>query len=343
MNLDFGVFDHLDRGGFGTQELYANRLRLVEAYDRAGFYAYHLAEHHATSLGMAPSPGIFLSAVAQRTKRLRFGPMVYVLPAHQPLRLVEEICMLDNLSGGRLELGIGRGFSPFELAYFGINHLESRSVYTEAFEVIMTGLKEEVLNFRGEHFRYTDVPIILKPVQRPHPPLWYGLTRPDAAAWAAKNGINALINGPAARTRPMADRFWSDYKGPTGAIKLGLTRHVHVADTDKEAEETARRAYDVWYRSNSELYRRFNTESFIFQPSLDAALKAGTAIVGSPETACHRIEEDMRESGANYLVSRLAFGDLPLERVLRCVELIETEVMPKFRGEPARHATGGRS
>src|SRR5262249_58691603 len=95
------------------------RLQLVEAYDAAGFHAYHLAEHHATPLGMAPSPGVFLAAVAQRTRNLRFGALVYALPLHHPLRMIEEICMLDHLSGGRVDIGFGRGSSPIELAHFG--------------------------------------------------------------------------------------------------------------------------------------------------------------------------------------------------------------------------------
>ena len=166
MELEFGVFDHLDRGNFSARQVYANRLRLVEAYDAAGFYAYHLAEHHATTLSMAPSPGIFLSAVAQHTSRLRLGPMVYVLPLYDPLRLIEEICMLDQLSGGRLELGVGRGFSPFELAYFGVDHLEARDLYQEVLAVILAGLTGDVLNHRGENFRYADVPMVMKPLQR---------------------------------------------------------------------------------------------------------------------------------------------------------------------------------
>src|SRR5580658_11043780 len=107
--MHFGVFDHLDRDGSLLAVYYENRLKLIEAYDRLGFYAYHLAEHHATPLGMAPSPNVFLAALAQRTRRLRFGPMVFVLPLYHPLRLLEEICMLDQLSGGRLELSFGRG------------------------------------------------------------------------------------------------------------------------------------------------------------------------------------------------------------------------------------------
>ena len=104
--MEFGIFDHMDHGGQGSlSQFYEDRLGIVELYDQSGIYAYHLAEHHATPLGMAPSPNIFLSAVAQRTKKLRFGPLVYCLPLYHPIRLLEEICMLDQMSGGRLEMG----------------------------------------------------------------------------------------------------------------------------------------------------------------------------------------------------------------------------------------------
>src|SRR5258708_24881610 len=101
--MEFGVFDHLDRYGGLLADYYEDRLKIAEAYDRAGFYAYHLAEHHSTPLGMAPSPSVFLASIAQRTKKLRFGPLVWAMPLHHPLRLLEEICMLDQLSGGQLQ------------------------------------------------------------------------------------------------------------------------------------------------------------------------------------------------------------------------------------------------
>ena len=113
--MKFGVFDHLDRNGLPLADFYEQRLDFVEQYDRLGFYGYHLAEHHGTPLGMASSPSVFLSAVAQRTKRLRFGPMVYLLPLYHPIRLAEEIAMLDQLGRGRLDVGVGRGRSPIEL------------------------------------------------------------------------------------------------------------------------------------------------------------------------------------------------------------------------------------
>ena len=119
--MKFGVFDHVDRGSSSLAELYESRLKLAEIYDRSGFYAYHIAEHHATPLGMASSPGVLLAAVAQRTTRLRFGPLVYILTLSHPLRILEEICMLDQMSNGRLELGVGRGVSPYEVGYFGVD------------------------------------------------------------------------------------------------------------------------------------------------------------------------------------------------------------------------------
>src|ERR1700736_3546628 len=119
--MEFGVFDHLDRDDQALGDYYRARLQIIEAYDPLRFYAYHLAEHHATPLGMAPSPSVFLAAVAQRTRRLRFGPLVYTLSLHHPLRIAEEICMLDQMSGGRMELGVGRGVSPHEVAYYGVD------------------------------------------------------------------------------------------------------------------------------------------------------------------------------------------------------------------------------
>src|ERR1044071_3229544 len=116
--MEFGIFDHLDRNNLPLNDYYEARLKLIEAYERAGFYAYHVAEHRAARSGLAPSPSVFLSAVPRRTSRLRSGPMVYAVPLHHPLRLIEEICMVDQLSGGRLEIGFGRGSSAMEISVF---------------------------------------------------------------------------------------------------------------------------------------------------------------------------------------------------------------------------------
>ena len=179
--LAFGIFDHLDRGPVPVGEFYRQRLRIAEEYDRAGFYSYHLAEHHATPLGMAPSPGIFLSALAQHTERLRFGPLVYLLPLYHPIRLVEEIGMLDQLSNGRMDVGVGRGISPLESMLYGGDPEQAQAIFEEALGIVREGLTTGKVAHAGTFFTYRDHEFEVRPVQQPHPPFWYGISSPASA------------------------------------------------------------------------------------------------------------------------------------------------------------------
>jgi alkanesulfonate monooxygenase SsuD/methylene tetrahydromethanopterin reductase-like flavin-dependent oxidoreductase (luciferase family) len=152
--LTFGIFDHVDDNGAPRAEQFEERIKLVELLEAEGFYGYHLAEHHATPLGTVPCPSVFLAAVAQRTRRIRFGPLVYVLPLHHPLRLYEEICMLDHMSGGRLLLGVGRGGALLEHARYGVEPATAQAMYHEAFEVLMRACDTDVLNFEGKFYQF---------------------------------------------------------------------------------------------------------------------------------------------------------------------------------------------
>ena len=238
--MRFGIFDHLDDGGVPLGQLFEERLKLVEAYDRAGFYGYHLAEHHATPLGYAPSPSVFLSAVAQRTRQLRFGPMVYLLPLYHPLRLIEEICMLDQMSGGRFLFGVGRGISPVEVGFFGVDFAHGMQQYEEALAVIRLWLTHDELTYHGKFYKFDAVPIVLKPAQLPHPPLWYGISRLETIPWAAENDVNLVsFLRPVSAMRPLVEQFQAEWtalrKPPDTLPRIGVTRHVVVAETEKEA------------------------------------------------------------------------------------------------------------
>src|ERR1044072_6757025 len=206
MSLSFGVFDHLDASGAPLRDFYEDRLRLVELYDRLGFYCYHVAEHHSTPLGMAPSPSVFLSAVAQRTDRINFGPLVYTLPLYHPIRLIEEICMLDQMSGGRFQFGTGKGISPIETRYYGVDPDNSSKMMIEAFEVLMRGLQNRTLDFDGQFYNFRNVPMEVAPLQKPHPPLWYGATLPQSAERPAATGMSIVTNAPAAAARTAGAR-----------------------------------------------------------------------------------------------------------------------------------------
>lgn len=334
--MQFGIFDHLDHGGIPLRDYYESRLALIEAYDRAGFYAYHVAEHHATPLGMAPSPSVFLAAVAQRTKRLRFGPFVYVMPLYHPLRLLQEICMLDQLSGGRLELGFGRGASPIELAYFGQDPAQAQRIYTESYEIVLKGLGQRTLSYDGEFYKLNAVPVALEPLQQPHPPLWYGVHSPESAARAAERGSNIVTLDTVAETKSFTDRFravWRETHGPSRPVAMiGLGRFIVVAETDSEALALARRAYPKWHRSFNYLFEMHNmVPSIPRPPDWDTLHHIGKGIAGSPRTVASYLEDQFRAAGATYLVGQFAFGDLTLAECLRSVGLFTEHVMPALR------------
>jgi len=194
--VTFGLFDWIDRGKAPLYQLYEERLQLLEAADAAGFFGYHLAEHHDSPLGMAPSPALFLTAAAQRTRRIRLGPLVYLLPLYHPLRLIEEVCMLDHLSGGRLDLGVGRGVSPYELGYFGVDAADSRAIFNEALAVLVAGLTHTRLTFEGEHYQVPNLGPATMGLGKPlksitHPrradlPIFLGAEGPKNVAMAAE-------------------------------------------------------------------------------------------------------------------------------------------------------------
>ncbi len=341
LEMQFGIFDHLDHTGAPLPDFYEDRLKIAEAYDRAGFYAYHLAEHHATPLGMAPSPNVFLAALAQRTKRLRFGPMVFVVPLYHPLRLISEICMLDQMSGGRLELSFGRGASPIELEYFGADPKQAQDIYNEAVEVILTGLSHKTLTFHGKHFNFDNVPMALGPLQTPHPPIWYGAHAPDSAARAARKALNIINLDPTAHIRETVASYrkaWQDAKGSAPLPKIGLGRFIVVADTDAQAMRLASRAYRPWFDSFIHLSRlRGRAQTHPRPEEFEPLMERGQGIAGSPATVRKLLAAQIAETGCNYVVGQFAFGDMTRDEALRSIELFARDVMPALQEirEPA--------
>ncbi len=333
-SVKFGVFDHMDRAGPNLGRQFDDRLKLIALYEKAGFHAYHLAEHHATPLGMAPSPSVFLAAVARATTTMRFGPLVYTLNLYHPLRLIDEICMLDQLSGGRLELGIGRGISPYEVGYYGVDPATGPERFAEALAVILKGLTEKRLSYQGKYFSFNDVPMELQPVQTPHPPLWYGANSLESADRLAEQGCNVVVGMKAEGVGKFAARFraaWNALGHGEAALPfIGLSRHIVVGDTDKEAQSAAKRAYALWYDALIHLWRAHGVglPRQMIPADFEPALDGGYIIAGSASTVRERLRRDNAVAGINYCICRLAFGDLSFEESAQSVELFAKEVMP---------------
>ena len=335
--MRFGIFDHLDDSGAPLGQHFEDRLKLIEAYDRAGFYAYHLAEHHQTPLGYAPSPGIFLSAVAQRTRQLRFGPMVYLLPLYHPLRLIDEVCMLDQMSGGRFLFGVGRGISPVEVGFYGVDFAKGTAQFRESFEVIRRGLTEDRLTFHGEFYDFDDIPMAMKPAQLPHPPVWYGVGRPEGLAWPAQQGANIVARRPPEIVRQITDNYRAEWqklgRSATELPLMGVNRHIIVAETNEEARALAHRAYPTWRHHMGLLWHQYNVpfplESSL-PPDFDVIIERGDAVAGTPARVRDFIAREIEETGVNYYVCDFAFGTMTLEEAMRSVDLFAREVMPAF-------------
>ena len=372
MALQFGVFDHIEPiPGVPLDQIYGERLDQVEQLESAGFYSYHLAEHHTPAVhSLAPSQNVFLAAAAERTRTIRLGPCVYVLPLHHPVRLIEEICMLDNLSGGRMDIGVGRG-GIIEPYFWGQDSdVEANYArYLETLAVVKEGLGNDSLTYRGEFYNFDDLPMRLRPKQDPYPPLWYMRNVETAAV----NGMHSIIVGNLDSFQSNVDRYfqlWDEHQGP-GALnaqgeapKIGLVNHLFLAETDAEAAAMAQPAWDQ-YKWNLgtprrlEVERRGLTQFFggnaNARPSnlpdreaqvsrAAAARRSGSAgleehaapggggfnVVAGSPDSIRHYMDEYVETGANYFVAAFQWGHLSHEETMRSLELFVSEVMPHY-------------
>jgi alkanesulfonate monooxygenase SsuD/methylene tetrahydromethanopterin reductase-like flavin-dependent oxidoreductase (luciferase family) len=335
--MKFGIFDHVDDSGLSLPDHFAARLQMVQAYEAAGFHAYHVAEHHGTPLGHAPSPSVYLAAVSQRTSRIRFGPLVFLLPLYHPLRLIEEIGMLDALSGGRLEFGYGRGISPIEMGFYGVDMAEQQARAEEAFEVVMKGLTSRSLSHDGRFYQFDNVPMMHPVTQKPHPPLWYGTNSPASVERCAKARLNMVTLLAGEPMRAMIETYRAAYTAAGGASEemplLGVGRHIVVADSDEEALAIARPAFARWRASFVHLWEQRGAENpFVksFPKDWDAMEATGAACAGSPDTVRAFLQRDAEMGSYTYLLAQLAFGDMSVAQVRRSAELFGQEIMPAF-------------
>ena len=344
--MKIGLFDHVEAADRPLSTLFDERLTFAQAADEAGIYCLHVAEHHATPLNMVPVPGVYLGALARATKRMRLGPLVYLLPLYSPLRLIEEISMLDHLSHGRLEVGIGRGVSPFELKFHKVEHDDSRDIFIDAYKCLMAGLTSDTLNYSGPHYQYENVPIAMHPLQRPHPAFWYGSSNAVGSTWAGEHGMHFVSLGPTPFAKANIDAFreaLAKRGGPAqpkaefpGGTVIGVQRHIFVADTDAEAIRFAKPAMELhlaqlnWLRARHGVTGLTSRMNVPRGATFEDGVADGTVIAGTPQRVYEELERQVKELGVNYLLTYLFLGNMTLPDALRSLALFSTEVMPKL-------------
>lgn len=330
--MQFGMFDQLEHpgGDIALSELYERRIAMVERAEAAGFWGYHKSEHHMIPLDAAPSLNVFLAAVAARTNRVRICSLVHLLPFYHPLRLAEEICMLDQLSNGRFEFGFGKGISIPEHLLWGLEPDDAVARTSEALDLILSALQaERSFSYEGRFWQFHDVPIETTPYQRPYPPLW----RPGTLDTAAELGVSTMAGGPIEVVAAAVARYRQLQRPGVGRHhppRIGGIRKLYVARSDAEALDRARVAWVAYSEHLTRLFRRYELP-VPNDPTLggdfDRAIAVQAVVVGSPSTVRAHVEEFAERAGTDYFVGGFAWGDLDVDEADRSLDLFAEHVV----------------
>jgi alkanesulfonate monooxygenase SsuD/methylene tetrahydromethanopterin reductase-like flavin-dependent oxidoreductase (luciferase family) len=328
--------------------VYADTLDELELADRLGFHGAWLVEHHfMPGYSHSSKPDLILAALAQRTRRLRLGLGVIPLPYHHPVHVAERIATLDLLCGGRLDVGIGRGFSPDEYAAFGIAMADSRALVDETLAFLRQVAGGGPVRFRGRHGALDGVRILPSPVQRPYPPLWTAAVSPETFDWAAREGLGVLA-GP---FKPwfMVDADLRRYRSalPSGATpRIGMTVGIVCLRDGARARALAAPAfrwfYDALLRVTAPVlerllpsYEQFHDlgrfrRLFRFGARLRVLELAGLALAGTPAECLARMQR-YRAAGVTHLLLSVGAGALPTAVVRESLECIAADILPALR------------
>jgi len=366
--IDFALWDAV--GGYSGQnelmaDVYDRHIRLAQEIEEAGWHSYFVIEHqNSPTTGRITAPTVFLTAVARATSRLRIGAMMWQLPFYHPLRLAQEVAMLDHLSRGRVEFGTGIGVHEHEFIRWGVDYYQRAAIAGEVLEIVKKAWTQNEVTFEGKYFRFDEALPQPKPYQKPYPPIWAAVHSDAAIEFAARNNYHVSQNldtdAVIARKFELFRRIWreSNHDGPMP--RIFLQRQVHVAETDAKAHEQAKQyllkreggAVPVgggplentrigWGshprgmgrdsdrpddKARGETMRRARED-------YDFIMDNGLAVVGSPETVARKLEKSKQEIGYDIFCTNHEIGHMPADLYRQSIRLFSKEVVPAFKRE----------
>jgi natural product biosynthesis luciferase-like monooxygenase protein len=337
--------------GRSEQQMVDEQVELMQAAEELGFDSIWPAEHHFTEYGFCASPALSLAAVARTTRRIRLGTGVVVLPFNHPLRVAEDYAMLDLLSGGRVELGIGRGYQPVEFSGFGVDPSHSRELFDEGLEIIRQAWTQERVNFEGKHYRFQDVEVRPKPLQKPHPPMWMAALSEETYLKAGRLGLNLLCSpvfgGSLIDARARIEGYRSELVEnghDPSRHEVGALVMVYVGKTQEEARKEFAGPV-VWYfrtfgkyvapklgqppLEGYEWYTRIRDLASVVE--WDQLLEHGAVICGEADYVAERVTALRDQVGINHLLCWTRLGGLPAECVRGHMQRMRDSVIPALR------------
>lgn len=349
-------------------DCYWEAVEQIEAADRAGFDTIWEVEHHfLEEFSHSPAPEVFLSAIAQRTRNIRIGHGVVLLPwkFNHPIRVAERAAVLDIMSKGRLEFGTGRS-SVLEQTGFDMDPTESRAMWQEAVRIIPQMWMQERFSYDGRFYKIPERPVIPKPVQKPHPPMWVAATSPETWELAGQNGLGCLgltvwVDLPELQERMKRYRDAVKNCTPAGAFvnnQVGVFTIAHCAPTTAAAVENGAVDATMWYVTyvfkalaaipkemlgkvpgtlpyedivkQFPLIERWDKEGTV---SFDEIDERDMVIVGDPDKCIQKLKK-YEAAGADHVLCLMQVGGLKHEHIMKSIELFGKYVIPEFKKEP---------
>jgi alkanesulfonate monooxygenase SsuD/methylene tetrahydromethanopterin reductase-like flavin-dependent oxidoreductase (luciferase family) len=354
--MRFGVFCLMQRPGASFTNLLDDQLAEIIHADDLGFDEVWFAEHHHANGAISPAPNLFVAALAQRTTRLRLGNMINVLPLHDPAQLAAELAVLDHLTHGRLNVGLGKGSRRMEWKRAGLTPEQVNERFYEGIAVMQGLWTQEPFSYHGKHFHLEDVRLRPGVLQQPHPPLFTAVAHQASVVWAAQQGLGIAEHYTTTAEASAHFALYRQLQAAAGHAdrperRPRLFREIYVAPTDQEARADAeialwdhwrlldeRLSYDQPYDArlleapasiSDEMFRQVTAHLPIIGPrTYDELAQSGLTIIGSPETVASRLLDQARTLELETFVGLFAFGRLSHAQVMRSLDLFAREVMP---------------
>jgi len=349
--MRFGIFFLLEQPPWKTQEaVYRDALAQAAYAEELGFDAVWLAEHHFSEYGICPSMAVLAGAIAQKTRRLAIGTAVCIIPFNHPLRIAEEWAMVDVLSEGRLDFGVGRGYQPAEYAGFGIPMNESRERFDEALEIIKQAWTLERVTFEGKHYQVRDVAVLPKPVQKPHPKIRIACVSPDTFERVARQGERFLSAPSITPVHLMKSayetykRIWLESGHSVADLEIPALYFCHVGEDAASTRRDSERAITWYFQTLARVIAESKDpskvpEAYKFYARAKGNLETITydflyqevVLFGDPERVTDRLQQFREELGLTYVIAWMNFGGLADEAVRASMRRFAEKVMPRFR------------
>lgn len=338
--MDIGTFLLMQSpSARSSQEIFSRGVELAQAAETLGYRNVWLGEHHFSTYGYLSRPAQLATYIAAKTTTLRVGTAVIVVPLHHPLIVAEEIATLDQLSGGRLDIGFGRGYQNYEFERFGLDLDTARHRWDESLDIILNAFKGKAFIYEGKHYQLPETMVFPQPLQTPHPPIWIVAQSPYALEAAVGRGFNVLTGGFGVTVEHLGTfgKMFEDVVArlnPPQKPRVGVQRAIYVAENDADARDAAEHArwnmrVTLSLRNHYEQVENGRAIPITPQsePDIDDLIDRHI-IVGSPDTCIRQIQRLRSLMGITHFNCSFWFGDMEQKRVLRSMERFANEVMP---------------